>query len=209
LADHVRDINVRDPGFFSVAVQATFRATVARTRDFKNTRFCRAHGAPGHRAIVDPDQGLEAHLGGPRTYTGRGGVIARWSGGFHIDGMRSPLLATGLFLALVGAVGAASAQHPANTPFGTSAGQAAPPAPPAPTPGPPPGGTSAGARYPNTESLSRDRVQSQGYKVQRIERRNDGSWKADATRDPVPTRPKGVPTKVTILPDGRMLEEYN
>jgi hypothetical protein len=52
-------------------------------------------------------------------------------------------------------------------------------------------------------------VQSQGYKVQRMEQRNDGSWKADATRDPVPTRPKGVPTKVTILPDGRMLEEYD
>ncbi|MDP2333492.1 MAG: hypothetical protein Q8M19_22675 [Reyranella sp.] len=114
--------------------------------------------------------------------------------------MRIPLLASAVFLALIGA-GAAAAQHPANTPFGTSAGQAAPPMPP--------GGTSAGARYPNTESLARDRVQSQGYKVQRLEQRNDGSWKADATRDPVPTRPRGVPTKVTILPDGRMLEEYD
>lgn len=122
--------------------------------------------------------------------------------------MRSPLLASALFLALIGGAGAVWAQHPANTPFGTSAGQAAPSMPP-PPPAVPPGGTSAGARYPNTESLSRDRVQSQGYKVQRLEQRNDGSWKADATRNPVPTRPKGVPSKVTILPDGRMLEEWD
>jgi hypothetical protein len=36
---------------------------------------------------------------------------------------------------------------------------------------------------------------------------NDGSWRADASRNAVPTRPQGVPTKVTIFPDGRMLEE--
>lgn len=123
--------------------------------------------------------------------------------------MRSPLLAPALLAALIGAAGVAWAQHPANVPFGTSPAQLAPPAPPAPTPGPPPGGTSAGARYPNTESLARDRVQSQGYKVQRLEQKNDGSWKADTTRNAVPTRPRGVPTKVTILPDGRMLQEYN
>jgi hypothetical protein len=61
--------------------------------------------------------------------------------------------------------------------------------------------------YPNTQSLSRDRIQSQGYRVQRITPQNDGSWKADVTRDPVPTRPRGVPSKVTIFPDGRILEE--
>lgn len=148
------------------------------------------------------------HRTSPGRGGGRGGPVAGRAPRAHIERMRSPLLASALFLVLTAVAGAASAQHPANTPFGTSAGQAAPPMPPAP-PAVPPGGTSAGARYPNTESLSRDRVQSQGYKVQRIEPRNDGSWKADATRDPVPTRPKGVPTKVTILPDGRMLEEWN
>jgi hypothetical protein len=122
--------------------------------------------------------------------------------------MRTVLLAPALSLVLIGAAGAAWAQLLPNVPAGTSPAQLAPPPPPLP-PAVPPGGSSAGARYPNTESLARDRVQSQGYKVQRMEQRNDGSWKADATRDPVPTRPKGVPTKVTILPDGRMLEEYD
>jgi hypothetical protein len=204
LAAHSSDTTARDPGLFSVAVQATF----ARARDFENARFCRARAVPGHRAIVDPDQGLEPRLSGHRTSTGREAPVAGRARRAHIERMRSPLLASALFVALIGAVGAASAQHPANTPFGTSAGQAAPSMPP-PAPAVPPGGTPAGARYPNTESLSRDRVQSQGYNVQRIEPRVDGSWKADATRNPVPTRPKGVPSKVTILPDGRMLEEYN
>ena len=36
---------------------------------------------------------------------------------------------------------------------------------------------------------------------------NDGSWQGDANRDAVPTRPQGVPTKVTLFPDGRTLEE--
>jgi hypothetical protein len=119
--------------------------------------------------------------------------------------MRSPLLASSVLVVLV--AGAAAAQNPSLPPV-TSIGSQAP-SMPAPAPSVPPGGTSAGARYPNTESLSRDRIQSQGYRVQRIEPRVDGSWKADATRNPVPTRPKGVPTKVTILPDGRMLEEWN
>jgi hypothetical protein len=70
-----------------------------------------------------------------------------------------------------------------------------------------PPSASYGGRYPNTETLSRDRVESQGYQVQRITPQNDGSWKADATRDPVPTRPQGVPSKITIFPDGRILEE--
>ena len=74
------------------------------------------------------------------------------------------------------------------------------------TPAPQPS-ASYGGRYPNTESLSRDRIQSEGYRVKSINRQNDGSWKADVTRDPVPTRPKGVPSKVTIYPDGRIVEE--
>jgi hypothetical protein len=74
------------------------------------------------------------------------------------------------------------------------------------TPAPQPS-ASYGGRYPNTESLSRDRIESQGYRVRKITPQNDGSWKADATRDPVPTRPKGVPSKITIYPDGRIVEE--
>lgn len=122
--------------------------------------------------------------------------------------MRIPLLAPALLVALVATAGAAVAQINSSLPPVTSIGSQAPTQPALP-PTVPPGGTSAGARYPNTESLARDRVQSQGYKVQRMEQRNDGSWKAGTTRDAVPTRPKGVPTKVTILPDGRMLEEFN
>ena len=81
---------------------------------------------------------------------------------------------------------------------------AAPPAPPAPTPGP------AVQPYPNTESFARDRIQSQGYQVQRIERQVDGTWKADAKRVPTlpPPQQQRVPSKVTIFPDGRMLEEW-
>ncbi len=128
--------------------------------------------------------------------------------GFHIDSMRIPLLA----LVSIATAGAAAAQNIAqinpSLPPVTSIGSQAPVQPALP-PTVPPGGTSVGARYPNTESLARDRVQSQGYKVQRLEPRNDGSWKAETTRDAVPTRPRGVPTKVTILPDGRMLEEWN
>jgi hypothetical protein len=62
-------------------------------------------------------------------------------------------------------------------------------------------------RYPNTESLSRDRIESQGYRVDGMTQQNDGSWRAGASRDAVPTQPEGVPTKVTIFPDGRTLEE--
>ena len=124
--------------------------------------------------------------------------------GFHIDSMRIPLLA----LVLITVAGASVAQVNSSLPPVTSIGSQAP-AQPALPPTAPPGGTSAGARYPDTQSLARDRVQSQGYKVQRMEQRNDGSWKAETTRDAVPTRPRGVPTKVTILPDGRMLEDYN
>ena len=76
------------------------------------------------------------------------------------------------------------------------------PATPAPAPS-----TSLGARYPNTESMARDRVESRGYQVDRMTRQLDGSWKADASRDAVPTRPLGVPSRVIIYPDGRVVEE--
>jgi hypothetical protein len=82
-----------------------------------------------------------------------------------------------------------------------------PPTMPAPSVSTPAPSASYGGRYPNTESLSRERIESEGYRVRKITQQNDGSWKADATRDPVPTRPKGVPTKITIYPDGRILEE--
>ncbi|MCA0301610.1 MAG: hypothetical protein LCH95_04330 [Proteobacteria bacterium] len=83
--------------------------------------------------------------------------------------------------------------------------------PPIPVTPPPvstaPPATSYGSQYPNTQTLSRDRIESQGYRVQGMSRQLDGSWKADVTRDAVPTRPKGVPSKVTIYPDGRIVEE--
>jgi hypothetical protein len=82
-----------------------------------------------------------------------------------------------------------------------------PPTLPAPSISTPAPSASWGGRYPNTESLSRDRIQSEGYRVKSITRENNGSWKADVTRDPVPTRPKGVPSKVTVYPDGRVVEE--
>jgi hypothetical protein len=62
-------------------------------------------------------------------------------------------------------------------------------------------------RYPNTESLSQDRIESQGYRVDGMTQQSDGSWRAGGSRDAVPTRPQGVPTKVTIFPDGSMQEE--
>lgn len=123
--------------------------------------------------------------------------------------MRTPLLGPALsVVALIVTAGAAPAQQNPSLPPVTSIGSQAPTLAPLGPPAPP-GGTSTGARYPNTESAARDRIQSQGYRVQRLEQRNDGSWKAETTRDAVPTRPRGVPTKVTILPDGRMLEEWN
>jgi hypothetical protein len=105
-----------------------------------------------------------------------------------------------LFGVLTGLAGTAVAQVDHRFP-GASSGQFAPPAPPAPTPGPPV------AAYPNTESLARDRIQSQGYRIQRIERQNDGAWKAETRRDAVPTRPQGVPSQVDVLPNGQILEK--
>lgn len=83
-----------------------------------------------------------------------------------------------------------------------SPGVQPPPSMPAPTPSP------TIQPYPNTQSLGRDRVESRGYQVKRMEQRNDGSWKVDTTRNSVPTLPKGVPRTVTIHPDGRIVEEY-
>ena len=82
-----------------------------------------------------------------------------------------------------------------------------PPTMPAPSVSAPAPSASWGGRYPNTESLSRDRIESEGYRVKRIQRENNGSWKADVTRDPVPTRPNGVPSKITVYPDGRVVQE--
>ena len=82
-----------------------------------------------------------------------------------------------------------------------------PPTMPAPSVSTPAPSASYGGRYPDTESLSRDRILSEGYRVKNITRQNDGSWKADVTRDPVPTRPKGVPSKITVYPDGRIVED--
>jgi hypothetical protein len=71
---------------------------------------------------------------------------------------------------------------------------------PAPSSPSPPPSASYGNRYPNTESLSRDRIESQGYRVQRITPQSNGSWKAETRRD-------GVPSRVIIYPDGRQVEE--
>jgi hypothetical protein len=140
-------------------------------------------------------------------------MIAAPGGRFHIGGMRNPLLA----LLMIAAVGAAASLPASAQPMPGQGGrmqetllpgQQQPTSMP-PSASVPPGGTSAGARYPSTQSLSTDRIQSQGYKVERITPKYDGEWKAQTTRDPVPTRPRGVPTKVTILPNGQMLEEYN
>ena len=83
-----------------------------------------------------------------------------------------------------------------------------PPGMPAPSVSTPAPSASYGGRYPNTESLSRDRIQSEGYSVQGMTQRNNGSWKADVSRDPVPTRPQGVPSQITIYPDGRTVVEH-
>jgi hypothetical protein len=121
------------------------------------------------------------------------------------------LLAIGLALAAV--PGSAMAQYAPGSignggrmPETMSPGALAPP----PTPSLPPPGTPAsslGARYPDTESLSRARIESQGYRVDRLSRGNNGAWRAETRRDAVPTRPLGVPSKVTIYPDGRVVEE--
>jgi hypothetical protein len=46
-----------------------------------------------------------------------------------------------------------------------------------------------GWRYPNTESLSRDRIESEGYRVKEDHRTERRLLESDVTRDPVPTRP--------------------
>lgn len=81
------------------------------------------------------------------------------------------------------------------------------PPPPTIVPSSPSPAPAWGGRYPDTQSLSRERIESQGYRVEGMKRNLDGSWKANVSRDPVPTRPQGVPSKVTIFPDGRVVEE--
>lgn len=124
--------------------------------------------------------------------------------------MRPILFALAFGMALVVAADTALAQlvpgsigNGGRMPDTMSPGALPPPpvAPPAPVMAPP-------APQPNTYSLQRDRLQNQGYKVQRLEQENDGSWRAKVSRDAVPTRPQGVPKKVTIHPNGQMIEEY-
>lgn len=124
--------------------------------------------------------------------------------------MRSTLLTLAFGVALVAAADTAFAQlvpgsigNGGRMPDTMSPGALPPPpvAPPAPVMAPP-------APQPNTYSLQRDRLENQGYKVQRLEQENDGSWRAKVSRDAVPTRPQGVPKKVTIHPNGQMIEEY-
>jgi len=127
-----------------------------------------------------------------------------------MERMRITLLTFGVGLALVGVAGPASAQlvpgsigNGGRMPDTMSPGALPPPpvAPPAPVMAPPP-------PQPNTYSLNRDRLENQGYRVQRLDQQNDGSWRAKVTRDPVPTRPQGVPKRVTIHPNGQIIEEY-
>lgn len=124
--------------------------------------------------------------------------------------MQKSLLFLGCGLAIVAFAGAASAQlvpgsigSGGRMPETMSPGALPPPpvAPPAPVMAPPP-------PQPNTFSLNRDRLENQGYRVQRLDQQNDGSWRAKVTRDPVPTRPQGVPKRVTIHPNGQIIEEY-
>jgi hypothetical protein len=62
-------------------------------------------------------------------------------------------------------------------------------------------------RYPNTESLSQDRIELRGGYVNGITQQNDGSWQGGASRDALPMRPTGEPSKATAFPDGRTMEE--
>jgi hypothetical protein len=127
-----------------------------------------------------------------------------------MNDMRRALIALACGISLVAAAGTASGQlvpgsigNGGRMPDTMSPGALPPPpvAPPAPVMAPP-------APQPNTYSLQRDRLENQGYRVQRLEEKNDGSWRARVTRDPVPTRPQGVPKRVTIHPNGQVIEEY-
>jgi len=124
--------------------------------------------------------------------------------------MRKTLLSAVLILAMAGPAMAqyapGSIGNGGRMPETMSPG-ALPPPPTMPPPAPSPSPTSWGARYPNTESLSRDRIQSQGYRVDTITRQNNGSWKAQTTRDVVDWNKQGVPSKVTVYPDGRIIEQ--
>ena len=125
--------------------------------------------------------------------------------------MRPVLLALTLLVALccVAAEPAAAQMAPGSIgnagrmPETMSPGAAPPPPTPQAMPVQPPP-----APYPNTQSMARDRVQSQGYTVRKVEPRPDGSWRVDATRGAVPTRPQGYQRSITIHPDGRETVEY-
>jgi hypothetical protein len=78
---------------------------------------------------------------------------------------------------------------------------ALPPPPGMAAPSSSPSPTTWGSRYP------RYRIESQGYRVDNIDRQNNGSWKAETTRDIVDWNKQGVPSKVTIYPDGRIIEQ--
>jgi len=62
-------------------------------------------------------------------------------------------------------------------------------------------------RYPNTESLSQDRIESQGYRVDGMTQQNDGSWRADASRNAVRRGPKACRARSRSSPTAGMLEE--
>jgi hypothetical protein len=113
---------------------------------------------------------------------------------------------TVLALTLIAAAGAAHAQRGRIGDGGRMPETMFPGAQP-PTSMPEPRMSAPIQRYPNTESLSQDRIESQGYRVDGMTQQKDGSWQAGASRDAVPTRPQGVPTKVTVFPDGRTQEE--
>src|SRR4029077_13951737 len=68
---------------------------------------------------------------------------------------------------------------------------ALPPPPTLSAPAPVAPSASYGSRYPNTESYARDRIESRGYRVKQITRQNNGSWRAEPSRNAVPTRPQG------------------
>ena len=124
-----------------------------------------------------------------------------------MDNVRPALLFALFALSLPGAAAAQMAPgsigNAGRMPETMSPGAAPPPPMPQAMPVQPPP-----APWPNTPSMARDRVQGEGYTVRKVEPRPDGSWRVDATRDATPTRPQGVPKKITIHPDGRQTVEY-
>lgn len=110
--------------------------------------------------------------------------------------MKRTLLALALFATVAGAAHAQRGQigDAGRMPDTMFPGAQPPPPMPEPRMGP------AIQPYPNTESLARDRIESQGYRVNGLTQRNDGSWEAGASRD-------GESSRVIVSPDGGMLDE--